>query len=92
MLRESLGIPAGEPLPEPAGALPVAEQPEQPYRFDPTTHMDLSRAEPAPPLPPPAPPGPEPDPGAQLGPQNVVPPPQARHPGAVGDASTPFAH
>jgi hypothetical protein len=91
-LRESLGIPDGQPLPEPAGELTAAEASEEPYRFDPTRHMDLSAAEPAPPLPPPAPPGPPPEPGAQLGPQNTPPPPSTRDPGAYGDQTVPFAH
>jgi hypothetical protein len=91
-LRESLGIPAGEPIPEPAGELPPSEQPEAPYRFDPTQHMDLGAAEQPAPLPPPAPPGPEPDPGAQTSPVPEVPPPATRNPGAFGDQSVPFAH
>lgn len=90
-LRDSLGVAPGEPTPEPAGPLPPDERPGEPARFDPTKHMDLSTAEPAPPLPPPAPPGPPPAPNAQTSPVPEIPPP-ARPLGAFGDQSTPFAH
>jgi len=92
MLRQSLGIPDGAPLPEPQGPLPPAEQPSEPYRFDPTPHMDLQTADPAPELPPPAPPGPDPDPGAQTSPVPRIPPPKKKGLGAYGDQSVPFAH
>lgn len=65
MLRDSLGIPDGEPVPIPAGELPTAERPAEPYRFDPSPHLDLSKAEVAPPLPPPVPIGPQPSADAQ---------------------------
>lgn len=91
-LRESLGIPAGEPIPEPAGELPPDERPEQPYRFDPSAHMDLNMAEPAPPLPPPAAAGPPPGPGAETFHAPPIPPSQQRQHGAFGSESVPFAH
>ncbi len=89
MLRESLGIPEGEPIPEPAGPLPPEQRPEEPYRFDPTPHMDLTVAEAAPPLPEPAPPGPTPAPNGQTSPVPQIPPP-ARGLGSYGDKSIPF--
>lgn len=93
MLRESLGIPPGAPIPEPQGPLPPEERGSQPYRFDPRPHMDLNRAEAAPQLPPPAPPGPAPLPGGQTfaGPSEAEVP---RRPplGSYGDQSVPFAH
>lgn len=90
-LRESLGIPPGEPIPEPAGQLPPDEQSDEPYRFDPTRHMDLGKAEPAPPLPAPAAPGPAPLESAQT---SHVPelPPAGKPIGSYGDATVPFAH
>jgi hypothetical protein len=89
MLRESLGIPPDQPIPEPQGPLPAEDRPEQPYRFDPTPHMDLSTAEAPAPLPPPAPPGPPPAEQSRL--PAPVPPP-GKPLGAFGDASQPFAH
>jgi hypothetical protein len=90
-LRESLGIPATSPLPTPQGPLPPDERPAEPLRFDPTPHMDLSRAEPPVPLPAPAPPGPPPDPAAQTAPSAPVPEP-GRPLGSYGDKTVPFAH
>jgi hypothetical protein len=83
--------------PDPAHQLSEAVGPElptenpEPYVFDPTDHMDLQTAEPAPPLPPPAPPGGPPPDGAQTAPPNPVPPP-GRPLGAYGDQSIPFQH
>jgi hypothetical protein len=91
MLRESLGLAPGEPIPLPAGELPPAEQPEPPRNFDPTPHMDLGMAEAAPALPPPAPPGPEPAPGAQTAPVPQIPPPANPVHGGI-DLGQPFAH
>jgi hypothetical protein len=93
MLRESLGIPDADPIPEPAGELPADEQPEAPYRFDPTPHLDLTKAEAAPALPEPAPPGPPPAPGAQTSPVPEIPPINTtRHPGTHAPDAEPFAH
>lgn len=91
MLRDSLGVGPEDDLPEPAGPLPEGEQAEQPYRFDPTPHLDLSTAEAPPELPQPAQPGPEPAPNAQTAPVPHIPPP-AKPLGAFGDASVPFRH
>ncbi|HEX3561828.1 MAG TPA: hypothetical protein VHU24_03230 [Solirubrobacterales bacterium] len=92
MLRESLGLPPDVPIPVPQGALPPEEHPEEPYRFDPTRHMDLSMAEAPPPLPPPKEPGPEPAPGAAIYGGPALQPTQDKQHGAFGDASVPFAH
>ncbi len=92
MLREAIGLPPDAPIPDPAGPLPPEQQPDEPYRFDPTRHMDLGVAEPAPPLPPPAPPGPPPPAGAQTFIVPPAPPPQTHDHGAFGDGSVPFAH
>lgn len=92
MVRESLGIPPGEPIPEPGGQLPAEEANDEPYRFDPTRHMDLSMAAPAPALPPPAPEGAPPPPGAQQFFAPPLPPSQDKRHGAYGDESVPFAH
>lgn len=89
MLRESIGIPPGSSIPEPAGPLPPEERSGEPYRFDPTPHMDLQTAEPAPPIPPPAPPGPEPTESPRL--PAPVPPP-GKPLGTYGDQTVPFAH
>jgi hypothetical protein len=91
-VREALGIPESEPIPEPAGQLDPTEAAEAPYRFDPTAHMDLDKAEPAPALPPPAAPGPDPTPGAETFAPPPLPPPQTRQHGAFGNESVPFAH
>jgi len=92
MVRESLGLPPEVPIPTPEGQLPPEERSEEPYRFDPTRHMDLSMAEAAPALPPPAPPGPEPAPGAAVYAGPALVPTQDKQHGAFGDASIPFAH
>lgn len=92
MLRESLGLREDEPIPEPKGPLEPHERGAEPPRFDPTKHMDLSTAEPAPPLPPPADPGPPPDPSAQTAPVPQIPPPPSRALGSHIDLSDPFAH
>jgi hypothetical protein len=63
----------------------------EPYRFDPSDHMDLATAEPPAPIPPPAAPGPPVSPGAQTAPPNPVPLP-SRPLGTFGDQSVPFAH
>lgn len=92
-IRESLGIVADAPIPELAGPLPDSEQPsEEPYRFDPTAHMDLSMAEAAPALPDPVAPGPDPLPGASTYAGPALVPTQDKIHGAVGDAAVPFAH
>lgn len=92
MLREALGLPPDAPLPEPGGELSPAEQPDEPYRFDPTRHMDLSMAEAPPPLP-------EPKAAVLEPPSHLpeffapeIPPPQSKRHGAFGDATVPFAH
>ncbi len=92
MVRESLGLPPDVAIPEPEGQLPPEEASEEPYRFDPTRHMDLSMAEAAPPLPDPAAPGPDPASGAQQFFAPPLPEPQGKRHGAYGDASVPFAH
>ncbi len=92
MVRESLGLPPDAEIPQPGGELPPEEHSEEPYRFDPTRHMDLSMAEAAPALPPPAPPGPEPAPGAAVYAGPALVPTQDKQHGAFGDASIPFAH
>jgi hypothetical protein len=80
------------PIPVPQGQLPPEERSEEPYRFDPARHMDLSMAEAAPALPPPAPVGPEPAPGAAVYAGPALVPTQDKQHGAFGDASVPFAH
>jgi hypothetical protein len=92
MVRESLGIPPGESIPEPGGQLPAEEANEEPYRFDPARHMDLSMAAPAPLLPPPAPEGAPPPVGAQEFFAPPLPVGQDKRHGAYGDESIPFAH
>lgn len=92
MVRESLGLPPEVPIPEPRGVLPPDERSDEPYRFDPTRHMDLSMAEAPPELPPPAPAGPEPAPGAATYAGPALVPTQDKQHGAFGDASVPFAH
>lgn len=92
MIRESLGLPPDVAIPEPAGLLPAEEASEEPYRFDPTRHMDLSMADAAPPLPPPAAEGPPPAPGAAVYAGPALQPTQDKQHGAFGDASVPFAH
>ncbi len=90
MLRESLGIPADQPIPAPAGPLPPAEQPDPPESFDPTPHMDLSLTTGPDPVPTAAPPGPEP---SEAGVPAPPLPPPARPLGSYGDRTeTPFAH
>jgi hypothetical protein len=92
MLRESLGIPPTAPIPQPQGPLPPSERPEEPFRFDPTPHMDLSTADAPAEIPPPAPPGPEPAPGAETSPVPRIPPPVKKGLGSFGDRSHPFPH
>lgn len=92
MLREALGLPDGAPIPEPGGKLQGEEINGEPYRFDPTRHMDLQSAEPPPPLPEPAAPGPPPPPGSQEFFAPPIPTPQDKRHGAFGDATVPFAH
>lgn len=92
MLREALGLPDDMPLPEPGGQLPPEEANEEPYRFDPTRHMDLTAADPPPPLPEPTAAAPPPPPGAQEFFAPPIPPPQSKNHGAFGDATVPFAH
>jgi hypothetical protein len=91
-LRESLGLPPEAPIPEPAGQLPPDQAADEPYRFDPTPHLDLSSAEPAPALPEPKAPGPLPPSGAQHFFAPPLPEGQEKNHGAYGDASVPFAH
>jgi hypothetical protein len=95
MLRQSLGLGADDPLPPPAGELPVAEQPEAPYRFDPHPHMDLTKAEPPPAFhgeaPATAPPAAPPPPDARTSPAAPVPEPAPPGPAPASNAE-PFVH
>lgn len=92
-IRESLGIPPDQPIPHPIGTLSPEEQAEEPYRFDPTPHLDLTKADPPLPLPPP-----QTTQHGALDLSKAEAPPAIpervkgdRH-GGYGDRSIPFAH